>query len=130
MTTSLEETIGRLPAGLDRAILRILSFHVGRSKTISRTNLVHSLRDHGFDVHERMARAQINQLRKQGHLICSTGGSDGGYYLASNWNELDEYLARELHSRAMDLLEQEKSLRKEGEKRFGGFSPSKQGKLF
>jgi len=106
----LAEYIDQLPAGLDRAVLRILNFHKGRSKAISRADLVTNLARMGFKVHERAARATINQLRKQGHTICSTGGEEGGYWLANNWDELMEYVDRELHGRAMDLLEQEKSL--------------------
>jgi hypothetical protein len=117
-----------MPPGLDRAVLRVLTARVGREAAISRPNLLAALKSLGFDVHERQARAMINLLRKQGHPICSTGGSDSGYWWAANWAELNEYLEREVHSRAMDLLEQEQALKKAGERAWG--PESRQGKLF
>lgn len=123
----LEKMVDELPAGLDRAILRILLFHVGRDKAISRGELVHTLWiSHGFNVHERAMRVAINLLRKEGQPICSTGGEEGGYWYAKDWEELDEFLEREFHSRAMDLLEQEGALRKRAEEVWGRFSPEKQ----
>lgn len=124
----MQAVIDNMPAGLDRALLRILSVRVGREAAISRPNLLASLKALGFEVHERAARAMINQLRKEGHLICSTGGSEGGYWLAESWEELGEFLQHEVLPRAMDLLEQERVLRKSGERLWG--PESKQGKLF
>jgi len=106
--------------------LQTLAFHCGKKRAIGRKDLVLALSQFGFDIHERMIRACINQLRKEGNIICSTGGVDGGYYLADNWEELNEYLVREVHSRAMDLLEQEKALKASGERKWGAFSPEKQ----
>lgn len=125
---SLQGVIDSMPPGLDRAVLRVLSQRVGREAAISRPNLLASLKSLGFEVHERAARAMINQLRKDGHLICSTGGNDGGYWLASSWEDLSEYLEREVHPRAMDLLEQEQALKRAGERAWG--PESRQGKLF
>lgn len=125
---SLQAVIDQMPPGMDRALLRILTVRVGREAAISRPSLLASLKSLGFDVHERQARACINQLRKAGHPICSTGGSDSGYWWAANWAELNEYLEREVHSRAMDLLEQEQALKRTGEREWG--PESRQGKLF
>lgn len=125
---SLQAVIDQMPAGLDRAVLRVLSARVGRDAAISRPDLVAALKSLGFEVHERQARAMINQLRKDGHLICSTGGSDGGYWLAKSWEELGEYLEHEVRPRAMDLLEQEQALKKAAERVWG--PESRQGKLF
>lgn len=125
----LNELIDQLPAGLDRAVLRILSYHKGKSKAISRADLVTNLARMGFEVNERAARAMINQLRKQGYTICSTGGEGGGYFLADSWDELMDFIDRELHGRAMDLLEQEKSLKASGERMWGRYSPEKQKRL-
>lgn len=126
MSEPLQGMIDRLPPGLERAMLRVLSFHQGRGNAIGRGELVNALRRHGFAVSEREMRLQVNLLRKQGQPICSTGGAEGGYWLAANWDELVEYLDREVHSRAMDLLEQEKALRAEAERRWGRFSAEKQ----
>lgn len=125
---SLQAAIDNMPPGLDRAVLRVLSQRIGREAAISRPDLLRALKSLGFDVHERAARAMINQLRKEGHLICSTGGNDGGYWLARSWEELGEYLEHEVMPRAYDLMEQAAALRKSAERMWG--AESKQGKLF
>lgn len=126
---NVQRMVEEMPAGLDRAILRVLSFHVGRDLAISRSQLVIDVAQHGFFVHERQARAAINLLRKSGHAICSTGGEDGGYWLASDWAELMEYIEREIHSRAMDLLEQEGALKRMARETWGEYSPAKQARM-
>jgi hypothetical protein len=118
-----------LPVGIERAMIRLLDFHVGREQAISRGDMLGALKSLGFRVSEREARSVINLLRKEGYLICSTGGEGGGYWLGANWQELNEYLERELHSRAMDLLEQEKALKNAAEQRWGRFSPEKQARM-
>jgi hypothetical protein len=130
MSQIFDEMISEMPPGLDRAILRILSFHQGREQAIGRGRLVGDLARMGFEVHERVMRACINELRKKGQLICSTGGDGGGYYLPADWNELEEFIKRELHPRAMDLLEQETALKAAAEKQWGRYSPEKQISLF
>lgn len=115
-----------LPPGLERSIMRILQWHVGRAKAISRDALLEGLVECGFRVTDRVARAQINELRKLGHVICSAGGEGGGYWLAADWAELIEYHEMELHSRAMDLLEQEKAQKRTAEMLWGRFSPGVQ----
>ncbi len=129
MGVNVGKMVDELPAGLDRAVLRVLSYHVGREKAISRGDLVVAIAQHGFFMHERAVRAAINLLRKQGQPICITGGEDGGYWLAKDWEELNEFLEREFHSRAMDLLEQEGALKKRAEEVWGRFSPGKQTRM-
>jgi hypothetical protein len=70
-------------------------------------------------IDEREIREAIHELRKQGLPICSTGGFGGGYYRAADQDELEEYLDREIHSRATDLLETEAILRKACEMTWG-----------
>jgi len=118
-----------IPAGLDRTLLHILEFHKGREQAIGRGALVGQCHQMGFRVHERVMRQVINELRKKGTPICSTGGEDGGYWLASGWEELTEFLEREVHPRAMDLLETEKALKQAAEQRWGRYSPAKQYRL-
>ena len=84
----------------------------------------------GFKTHERQVRAAINQLRKEGQPICSTGGEGGGYYLAAGADELDTFIARELHARAMDLLEQEQAMRAARIRIFGSKIPQGQERMF
>lgn len=127
---SLDHLIDELPPGLDRTVLRILQSRIGRDNAISRGELLALVRRMPGcgKVADRQLRACVNQMRKEGHLICSTGGESGGYWQPASWDELLEYIEREVHSRAMDLLEQEQALKKEGERRWGHFN--KQFKLF
>lgn len=85
---------------------------------------------HGFQVHEREARVCINQLRKEGVQICSTGGGDGGYWLAENLDELEEYLNNEPLARIKDLSDQVNAMRAAAQKRWGKYSPAKQTSMF
>jgi hypothetical protein len=126
----VDELIKNLPAGLDRSILRILSFHVGCSNTIGRTALVAALRDHGYRVSERQARAQISQLRKAGHLICSAPGEDGGYYLPANDQEFDDFVRTEYLAKITDMQETLSAMKKAAEKQWGKYSPARQPSLF
>jgi hypothetical protein len=118
-TSQFEKLISAMPFGLDRALLRILSFHNGRDNAIGRGEMVDTLKASGFDVHERQARQVIHDLRRDGHLICSAPGNDGGYYMASSNHEVSEFIDREIHPKAMDLLETEKSIRESAKKKFG-----------
>lgn len=119
----VKSMVDALPPDLDRAVLRILSFHIGRENAISRVNFMAALKMHGFALNDdRTMRLQINLLRKRGFMICSAGGTNGGYWMAQNWAELEEYLASEVHPRAMDLLEIEKALRKAGEWEWGALA--------
>lgn len=89
-------------------ILFLINFHHGRSQAIARDELLYQIHSHGFDVEEREVRSVIHDLKKSGHLIVSSGGSKGGYWLAAGWGEVEEYLECEVRARALDLLEQEK----------------------
>ena len=107
----MNDYITQMPAGLDRAILRILSFHEGAENAISRVMLKGDCGRNGFHINERTMRAAINHLRKQGHPICSTGGEGGGYYMATSRAELDDYIMREPQARINDFSEQIKAMR-------------------
>lgn len=124
----LIESIDELPPGLERALLRILSFRVGKSQAIKKRELLNELRLHGYRIHERLVRDLMSDLRDRGEMICSASGAGGGYYLPGDWDELEEYFGTELHPRAMALLNQEKAMRKTAENRWGVYS--KQGRLF
>jgi hypothetical protein len=117
---SYTQLLREMPSGLDRAILRILSFHTGKSIALGRGALVHGLHnDFGLDVGERMARQCIHDLRRSGHLICSTPGEEGGYYLAANLEEFREFCERELHPKAIDMLETESAMKAAARQQFG-----------
>ncbi len=119
--TFTDSLIDNLPVGIDRFILRALSFHKGKENAVSRAALLDDMHRYGMN-DERQMRALINRLRKEGHLICSAGGTSGGYYLPASMDEYQEYRDRELHPRALDLLEQEKAMDKAAERQWGSIS--------
>ena len=128
--------IDNLPAGLDRAIRKILKFHIGRKNAISRFQLISDLALMGFDYidkDDRPIRGCINQIRKSGtpgSWICSTGGLGGGYWMAETRAELEEFIDHEEESRLGDFAKQMKAMRMAAEKHWGRYSPEKQASLF
>lgn len=107
------------PPGLEKTIYQALFRCPGRDNAISRARLLMVVQSCHPKTTDRQLRACINQMRKDGVMICSTGGEDGGYWLAANWDELNEYLDREVHSRLTDLAEQERALKEAGVSRWG-----------
>lgn len=126
----IDEVLANMPAGLDRAVLRILGFHQGRDKAIKKQDFIEQLGTMGFRVRdERILRAQIDELQRQGHLICSSSSSkDGGYYLAGSWEEVAEFDERELTPRLASISEKRSIMRRKAEELWG--PPSTQIKLF
>jgi predicted DNA-binding transcriptional regulator YafY len=101
----VDDLIKSLPAGLDRAILRQLSWFKGRDNAISRNDLVTALAECGFHVSERQARACISQFRKSGVLIGSLPGVNGGYYMIQSLAEFDEFKRTEYLAKIRDMQE-------------------------
>lgn len=105
-----EEEVQALDPGLVRAVLSVLRFHAGKANAISKPNLLADLRRLGFTggltyaTAERQVRAAIQELRKAGHLVCSSSG-DGGYYLAADWAEYEEFAQVEYRSKIIDMSE-------------------------
>lgn len=120
--------VEELPYGLAQAIHNLLKdFHVGRKNAIGGDKLFGDLNRMGFgNIDERDMRACINQLRHKGELICSTGGKNGGYWWATDNEEVHKFTQKECKSRAMDLLEQAQAMEAAAENLFGRFSPEKQ----
>ena len=114
-----DRMIEEMPVGLDRAMLRVLFFHLGRENAVGRTALVEALGKMGFDVSERQARQCIHDLRRGRYLICSAPGEDGGYYMAASLDEFREFCERELHPKAMDMLETESAMKEGARQQFG-----------
>jgi len=108
-TTTFEKIIASIPAGLDRIILMVLK--QGRQSATGRGSLITHLDKIGYRLNERQLRQAIHDLRRDGHLICSAPGEDGGYYLAASHEEFLEFCNRELHPKAMDLLETERAMK-------------------
>jgi hypothetical protein len=86
-------------------IIRLLGFHVGRERAMTKFRLLDELARAGFYMTEREFRSEIAALRKQGIMIGSSAGSNPGYYLIANMGEFDEFIATELLARIKDLQE-------------------------
>ena len=97
-----EQIIREMPAGVDRIVLRILSYHRGELNLIERDDLLSEVKSHpGMqDVEDRQMRDAIHELRNQGVRIChnerreATNGKVKivfGYYLASSEAEYSSF---------------------------------------
>lgn len=106
--TPISDIIDQMEAGLDRAVLRCLEKRVGEAKAVQKPELLFDLNRMGFgsrlsrETFERQVRRAIVELRNQGQLICSNSGG-GGYYLAADLAEFDEFIEREYRGRIRDL---------------------------
>jgi hypothetical protein len=125
----IEEVIKNLPAGLDRTILRVLSFHKGRNKAIGGENLLAEIRRHGFKIDRRVMRAQISQLRKHGHLIGSAPGSDGGYWLCSDAEDFNKFVDKEYLAKIADMQETLSAMKRSAVGRWGKGITARQDRL-
>lgn len=99
-----ETLIANMPAGIERAMRRVLSYHVGKDNAISKPQLLADLKRLGFPTNERQARACIVDLRKAGDLICSSSG-EGGYFVASTVEEYEEFAQIEYRAKIIDMSE-------------------------
>ena len=109
-STRIADIIEQMDAGLDRAVLRCLEKREGAVMSIQKLDLMHDLNRMGFGTRlkfstfERQVRSCVVDLRKRGHLICSSSG-DVGYYLAATRTEYDEFVEREYEGRIKDMQE-------------------------
>jgi hypothetical protein len=94
-------------------------YFTGRSNAFSRDRLIGIVQRSYPTADEREIREALHELRRQGMPICSTGGIHSGYWRAADREELEEYLTREVHSRAVDLLETESILRRAADRTWG-----------
>ena len=118
----MSETAGAYQAFTTRQaeIIRLLGFHVGRERAITKDRLLDELARAGFYMTEREFRADIAALRKQGVLIGSSAGSNPGYYLIANMGEFDEFTATELLARIKDLNDTYRAMSGAAQTQFGG----------
>jgi len=95
---------------LNESVLHVLKQHEGSDKAISRDDLISLINGCYLPAGDRAIRQAINDLRHEGYPICSTGGTDGGYWWAKDNEELYEFLHREVEPRIADLSEQRKAM--------------------
>jgi len=110
-------TLIHLPRGLDRAVLRILSYHLGREHAISGLELCHALGIYQID--GRQLHEQIKQLRRSGHLVGSASGENGGYYLIATPEEFQEFISSAFQARIDDLRQTVTAMTKSASQRWG-----------
>lgn len=95
---------------LDRDVLYVLQFHVGKGNAIERWDLVERItgefvpeafrNDDNPD--DRKIRMAVSRLRAEGHLICDLGNGNGRYIAANEkefW-ELYNYYVKPIKVRA------------------------------
>ena len=95
----------------------VLSFHAGRRNTISRGDLCAELKD--LRISDRQLREQIKQLRRSGHLIGSAAGENGGYYLITTPEELQEFLRTEFQAKIDDMRQTVEAMTNAASQRWG-----------
>jgi Mrp family chromosome partitioning ATPase len=111
--------ISEMPAGLGHGIATVLKDHVGELHAIGRMDLVSAVSLMGFTADERQVRAAIRQLRRDGHLICSASGENGGYYIAENSAEYANFRRDEFAAKIEDMSETMTAMDTAARKRFG-----------
>lgn len=100
-TAVYEALITNMPAGIDRGIVSVLRFHVGKERAIQKGEILEDMKRMGHYCHERQFRERIHELRRQGWLIASL--SADGYYLVANKIEYSEFRDSEFTARIDDL---------------------------
>lgn len=104
--------------GLDETVLYHLIASHTVEKPISRKALVRRLIQAGFPTKERAMRDRIKWLRRQGAMICSTPGTNGGYYYARSAREYEEFRRKEYQAKILDMLETMRAMDKSAAKMF------------
>ena len=99
-TRFYEDLVKTMPPGLDRAIVQVLKFHIGKDNAIKKVALLKGLANLGYKPHERQVRDVIADMRLKGWMIGSLSAE--GYYFCSTRAEYDEFRA-ELEARRAAL---------------------------
>lgn len=113
-----ETELAAMPPGLGRAVLRVISGYQ-EARPVSRTELVTLVGMQGFTSSERQIREMIRTLRRQGYLICSVAGEDGGYFMAQTKLQYDEFRRREFASKISDMSETMRAMDDAARDQFG-----------
>lgn len=113
------EKLGDLEV-LGRLIIRAL--RQGSDNAVTKDVILRYVKSHPEfkNVNERSIRAAIQDMRQNGTaLICSTGGLNGGYWLAADHQELETFLNAEIDSRIADLAETKRAMQRAADRIFG-----------
>lgn len=98
----------------DRLLALLYTRHVGRQRAIKAKELAAKLGET-----ERLVRATISGLRKQGHLILSAVQEPYGYFTAETYDEWREFRNGNLRPRALDILETDRAMNEAARQRWG-----------
>lgn len=110
------------PPKLPEHLVEILARYVGKKSAIGRNGLVARCQQRGFKtITERQIRECIKYLRRNGYLICSLAGTNGGYYMASSKDEFDEFDKVEFGAKIADMNETRQAMLKTADKQFSEF---------
>lgn len=109
-------------------VLLALKYAGGHDNRLRRNQLVEKVRqiwiykvDHTIKPPgERKIRNTIRELRKEGALIMSTGGRKGGYWKASDYKEVKDFIKLEYRARALDMLHTSSKMLRSAREKFGG----------
>jgi DNA-binding transcriptional regulator PaaX len=113
-----------IPDGLKEAVHQVIGeMAPTRARSISGANLVSAILQRNIGCSHRQVRIAIHDLRRDGVLILSAPGEDGGYWLAENHEQVTEFRERELRSRAMDLLETDTEMEQAALLKFQAWRP-------
>jgi hypothetical protein len=100
-----DRLITEMPAGAERSVLRVLSYHIGLTNAIQKPELIGECAKTGAHFSdERQVRLVIVKLRKSGVPICSSSG-ESGYFIAENLSEYMEFRGREYVKKIVDMKE-------------------------
>lgn len=99
-TKFYDDLVKNMPAGLDRAIVQTLKFHIGKSKAIKKADFLKAIGALGYKPHERQLRDMIAEMRLSGWMIGSLSAE--GYYFCETRAEYEEFRA-ELEARRAAL---------------------------
>lgn len=110
------------PEGLSDCLVDILVPCVGKKSAVGRSNLVELCHNEGFEtITERQIRECIKYLRRNGHLICSVAGINGGYYMAASKEEFEEFDRLEFGAKIADMNETRQAMLKTADAQFSEF---------
>lgn len=106
--------------GIDRTVVKIISFYQGKAQALGGDDLTRQVQNMGYrGVDNRDVREVIHGLRRQGYLICALPGSSGGYYMATDQEEFDEFARREFEGKISDMSTTLSAMRHAARERWG-----------
>ena len=116
-TTIYDKLIATMPQGLEKAVVQVLKYHVGKEQAIKKDAILADLKNMGYTPHERQFRDAVRNLRRDGWLVGSF--SADGYFLIANKAEFDQFANTEIRPRIADLSETLSAMETAARQRFG-----------